>query len=151
MEFFAGKSWFWLALSAAVMWGIGYNLAEYLLKKGMSASGVILLEALFVLPLYALASVTLGSLKSDVDILWNDKKLIFIMAMGALTMFGGNLFILMSVSGKNASLTSLIEISYPIFVILFAWLFFRELHVNLWTFAGAGLILSGVALIYLKS
>ncbi len=42
----------------------------------------------------------------------------------------GALLIYMAIGEKNATLASLIEISYPLFVAFFAWVFFRETQFN---------------------
>ena len=52
-------------------------------------------------------------------------------------------------SAKNPTLASLIEISYPIFVVVFAWLFFREMQLNAMTLFGGLLVLAGVSVIIL--
>jgi len=60
----------------------------------------------------------------------------------------GGLLIYVAIGEKNATLASLIEISYPFFVALFAWIFFRETHFNLATIAGGLLILGGVLTVF---
>lgn len=62
----------------------------------------------------------------------------------------GALMTYLAIGGKNPTLTSLIEISYPLFVLLFTWLFFREVPLNIMAALGALLVLSGVALILLS-
>lgn len=52
-----------------------------------------------------------------------------------------------AMGAKNPTLVALIEISYPIFVVLFAWLFFREMQLNAVTLCGGVLVLAGVAVI----
>jgi drug/metabolite transporter (DMT)-like permease len=52
-------------------------------------------------------------------------------------------------SAKNPTLASLIEISYPLFVVVFAWLFFREMQLNPMTICGGLLVIAGVAVIIL--
>jgi drug/metabolite transporter (DMT)-like permease len=52
-------------------------------------------------------------------------------------------------SAKNPTLASLIEISYPFFVVLFTWVFFRQCQLNLSTMIGGLLILAGVFVIIL--
>jgi drug/metabolite transporter (DMT)-like permease len=52
-----------------------------------------------------------------------------------------------AMGAKNPTLVALIEISYPIFVVFFAWLFFREMQLNPMTLCGGLLVVSGVAVI----
>jgi drug/metabolite transporter (DMT)-like permease len=53
----------------------------------------------------------------------------------------------LSIASKNATLASLIEISYPVFVAVFAYLLFREIHVNPSVIIGGLLVFAGVAMI----
>ena len=57
----------------------------------------------------------------------------------------GALLIYIAIGEKNATLASFIEISYPFFVAVFAWLFFRETQFSWPTVFGGLLILGGVA------
>jgi drug/metabolite transporter (DMT)-like permease len=55
------------------------------------------------------------------------------------------------VRGRNATLASLIEISYPAFVAVFAWLLFREWQLNAGVLLGALLVFAGCTLIIVNS
>lgn len=46
----------------------------------------------------------------------------------------------------NATFVSMIEVAYPLFVVLFSFLFFRTVP-NLWFFAGGALIMASTLLI----
>lgn len=151
MGLFAGQAWFWMAISAALLWGVGYNLSEFLMKKGITPIGLMLANTLLVLPLYIALFFRIGKPAQDFAIMTQDKGVFLALLLAAVTVMGGNLLILSSVASKNASLASLIEISYPLFVIFFAWLAFREVQVNAWTAVGGAMILAGVAVIYLKN
>jgi len=52
-----------------------------------------------------------------------------------------------AMSAKNPTIVSLIEISYPLFVVIFAWLFFREMQLNPMTICGGLLVIAGVTVI----
>ncbi|HXL25188.1 MAG TPA: EamA family transporter, partial [Chthoniobacterales bacterium] len=60
---------------------------------------------------------------------------------------GAYLFNALAIHQKNATLASLLEISYPLFIILFTALFFREIHLDLVGMIGAMLILLGCVLV----
>ena len=53
----------------------------------------------------------------------------------------------LAISGKNATLASLIEMTYPVFVVLFAYLFYRQVHVTPSVMIGGFMILVGAGLI----
>lgn len=136
--------WYVSAIAAAVVWGVHYPLVDYALKR-VSVPAVLLLTALpilLVLPLYQ------RTLKDDYQVwralTWSDRAPILAIAVTSLV---GALLLYVSIAGKNATLTSLIEISYPVFVAVFAFVLFRELHINASVVVGAALVFSGVALI----
>jgi len=54
-----------------------------------------------------------------------------------------------AIGEKNATLASLIEISYPLFVAFFVWLFFREVQFNIATVSGALLVFAGISMVCL--
>ena len=64
-----------------------------------------------------------------------------------LTSLAGSVLLYLSIRSRNATMASLIEISYPFFVALFAYLLFRDVHLNRNILFGAVLVFSGVALI----
>jgi drug/metabolite transporter (DMT)-like permease len=47
----------------------------------------------------------------------------------------------------DRTLASLIEMTYPIFVVLFAYIFYRQMHVTTSVFIGGLMVLMGAGLI----
>ena len=68
-----------------------------------------------------------------------------IVAVIATTSAG--MLIFLSIQAKNATLSSLIEISYPLFTAFFAWALFRQATLNMATIIGAALIFIGVLIV----
>jgi len=60
---------------------------------------------------------------------------------------GAYLFNALAINQKNATLASLLEISYPLFIILFTAIFFRQIHLDLIGMTGAALIFIGCVLV----
>lgn len=136
--------WYIAAIAAAIIWGVHYPLVDYALKR-VSVFSVLLLTALpilLILPLYQ------QTLKNDYAVWralsWAERVPILALSVTSLL---GAVLLYVSIAGKNATLASLIEISYPVFVALFAYLMFRELHLNASVAIGAVLVFCGVALI----
>mgnify|MGYP006780270973 CR=1 FL=1 len=75
----------------------------------------------------------------------------WLIGMIALTSLAGTVLLYMAVRGRNATLASLIEISYPAFVAVFAWLLFREWQLNSGVLLGALLVVAGSTLIIVNS
>lgn len=141
--------WIVYALSAAVIWGVSYAASGRVIERGMTPLGFFFCYAFFgaVAAGVALAfSGKLGGLPGEVRSLGGDW---IWFAVAVFTSAAGALLIYMAIGEKNATLASLIEISYPFFVAVFAWLFFRDVQFNLATILGGALILSGVAVVFL--
>lgn len=140
--------WYLPAIAAAVVWGLHYPLIEHALKR-VSLTTVVLLTAA---PMALVALVFPARLADDWRALttlpWGERGLIGLIA---LTSLAGTVLLYLAVRGRNATLASLIEISYPAFVALFAWLLFREWQLNAGVLFGAALVFAGTALIIVNS
>lgn len=140
--------WMVYAISAAVIWGISYAASGRVIDRGMTPMSFFFCYALFgALAAAAVLGMTgkLGGVPMEVralgkDMLW--------FAIAIVTSAGGALLIYMAIGESNATLASLIEISYPFFVAVFAWVFFRETQFNLPTVLGGVMILGGVAVVF---
>jgi len=113
--------------------------------KRLSVYSVLLIS---VIPIVLLMPVFLRDITRDVQVyhaLPSAEQ--WLIAVVAVTSTLGALFLYMAVSSRNATLASLIEITYPVFVVFFACLFFRQLQINLSVIAGGILILIGAGLI----
>jgi drug/metabolite transporter (DMT)-like permease len=136
--------WYVTAIGAALVWGVHYPLVDHALKK-LSLVSVLLLTAL---PIVVLALFFHRTLAADYAV-WTTLDTgprIRVLAL-ALTSLLGSVLLFLSIAGKNATLASLIEISYPMFVAVFAWLLFREIHVNPSVIIGGLLVFAGVVMI----
>lgn len=140
--------WYVPAIAAAMVWGLHYPLIEHALKR-VSLTTVVLLTAL---PMALVALAFPARLAEDWKVIGalpaGERALIGLIA---LTSLAGTVLLYLAVRARNATLASLIEISYPAFVALFAWLLFREWQLNAGVLLGAGLVFAGTALIILNS
>jgi drug/metabolite transporter (DMT)-like permease len=136
--------WYVAAIGAAVVWGLHYPLIDFALKR-LSLVSVLVLTALPILAVTPFFHRTLAADYGAWRSLPAGEQLTILSLM--LTSLAGALLLFLSIAGKNATLAALLEISYPVFVVLFAWLLFREWHVNASVVFGALLVFSGVALI----
>jgi len=136
--------WYISAILAAVVWGIHYPLIGHTLKY-LSLPGLLLLTTL---PVLLLAPLFSHALANDLRVLqassWPERLLLL---APALTSLVGAVLLFNAIGAKNATLASLIEIAYPAFVVLFAWLLFREIHLTTSALIGGVLVMSGVVLI----
>jgi drug/metabolite transporter (DMT)-like permease len=139
--------WLFYALGAAVIWGINYAASGRLLERGMSPPTLFFIDLVFgtaavgaLITFTGKWSATMLELRSArPDFLW------LIVAVAAATVAG--LFIFLSIQAKNATVASLIEVTYPLFTAFFAWTLFRQTTLNTATIIGALLIFAGVLIV----
>lgn len=140
--------WYVPAIAAAVVWGLHYPLIEHALRR-VSLPSVVLLTALpMALVALAFPARLLADWRAVMTLPPGERLLI---ALIAVTSLMGTVLLYLAVRGRNATLASLIEISYPAFVAMFAWLLFREWQLNAGVLFGALLVFAGSALIIVNS
>lgn len=140
--------WLVYAVGASILWGLDYALTEKILKK-ISFPTLLSIELFFGFISMLAISLVLGSYKTDFHTITNSKTLLYLVIGITLSFAFANTFIVLSIQGKNASIAGLIEIAYPLFIVLFSWLLFKENNLNLATWIGGGLVFVGVSVIYL--
>ena len=140
--------WYVTAIAAAMVWGIHYPLIDHALKK-LSLFSVLLITVLPLLILVPFFSNDIAQdLKTFNQLPGFDKLAI---ASIAITSVLASVLLFMSINNKNATLASLIEITYPVFVVLFAFVIFRQIHLNASVITGGMLIMAGAALIIVNN
>src|ERR1700746_155644 len=134
-------TWWMYALISAACWGAQYVLMESLFRRvdfaaGFSvfslANGILVSGILWLL----YPRQNWAKLCESWPIIW---MVIFYLIFGS----GAYLFNALAINEKDATMASLLEISYPLFIILFTLIFLRQLHLNAIGFGGAVLIFSG--------
>lgn len=136
--------WYIAALGAAITWGIYYPLVDMALKR-ISLYSIILLS---VIPVLLAMPFFLKTVSDDIEavkILPVSEQWV-IVSLGVIGLFG-EVMVYLAITGKNATLASLIEMTYPVFVVLFAYLFYRQMHVTASVFTGGLMIMIGSGLI----
>jgi len=146
--------WIILSLAAAMIWGLDYLFAEKVLQK-ISIPTFLALElsaAALTFLIYALfqgTSALFQDTRNDFSLLGRDRNTLLFLGISTTAFVLGNLLIVSSIKSSNATWAGLIEITYPLFIILFGWLLFREHHLTPGVIAGGGLIFAGVIVISL--
>jgi drug/metabolite transporter (DMT)-like permease len=136
--------WYIAALGAALMWGVHYPLVGFALQR-ISLIGVLLIS---VIPVFFLAPFFATQINTDMQ---NFRGLPLseqlIVSVIGITSLAGAAFVYLAIGSKNATLASLIEITYPVFVALYSYLMFRHVQVNASVIIGGLMLIAGAGLI----
>lgn len=131
-----------------MFWGLNYVIAEKLFQNKIGPIVVLGVEMLVGAITFLTIGWWNGQLQKGILSICNDRHLLFLMFMAVVSMTVGNLMIAMSIESKNATLAGLIEVSYPIFIVLASFLLFGDNHFTPSVFVGGSLIFTGVFVIY---
>jgi len=137
--------WVVYAIIAAVFWGMNYALTEKVLHS-IAPVTLLALEMFVGTLVFSVASYFTTwaqdkvTLASQPDVFWLTIAEIVVLLLGSF-------FIIISIYSKNATVAGIIELIYPLFIILFTWLFFGENHVNASVVIGGMFIFVGVLII----
>ena len=137
-------TWFYYSLAAAMFWGVSYTLSEKILRK-VDVSTYLAYSYLFEFLIIFLFGCKTGKLKLDLQTI--ESSTWALMTLIAILQLCGNYCISTSIQGKNASLASIIEISYPFFTIASTYLLFKENQVTFGSIVGSAFVFIGVAII----
>jgi drug/metabolite transporter (DMT)-like permease len=147
---FGSFTWGIYALLASVSWGLVYVLEEKLLRGGLSPVALQLFVGLVSMPIYVALFYTLKNKKEQLTIVTDNPSLIWSLVIAGVLIVAANLFILFAVQEKNATLVSVLEITYPIFTFIFAMWLLGDTQLNAGTLIGASFIALGTGVILLK-
>jgi drug/metabolite transporter (DMT)-like permease len=140
-----GMAWWIYALLSAACWGAQYVLMETLFRKVDFAAAFSFLSLANGLLVAAILWVLYP--RQNWAKLGESWLIIWLIVLYLLFGSGAYLFNAFAINQKNATLASLLEISYPLFIILFTAVFLRQLHLNIPGLLGTVLILIGCLLV----
>ena len=148
---FLTEKWMVYALTAAMLWGASYAASGPGFRLGIPPLVFYFCYSLFGMVMSFILLFSQGKMGMVCSQLRNlgPSAGWFLFSVFAASL--GALMTYLAIGAKNPTLASLIEISYPLFVVLFTWLFFRELQLNLMTFFGSVLVIIGVTTILLNA
>ena len=136
--------WLVFAGLAAMLWGLNYVVEEKLLQT-FSVMEMLFFSSLFMTLfiggycLYFRCMPTFGLIRNT-STFW--LLLMLVSHVAAIYL------ILLSIQMAASHQAAIVEITYPLFTVLFSWLFFK-VRIHLSFFVGGGLILAGSGVILL--
>lgn len=139
--------WLLYSILAALFWGILYVLKEKIYGE-ISIYTSIAISTFFVFLVTFIVTLSSGTLKADLVHIVSSRTLFWYVLAGVGILLSAEIFIASSIVAKNATLAGLIEISYPIFIALFSYIFFKQ-GIAWQTILGGLIIFIGIAVIYI--
>ena len=138
--------WFFFALASAVLFGLHYVFLERILQR--IPISVVYVWGCIVPGIATAAYFWLTSRPIGPATIVQDRTTVFLFLGAQATLIAAGLCVLSAVSkSQNAALASLIQISYPLFIVAFSWLIYQEAKINALSIMGAVLIAAGVVLV----
>jgi drug/metabolite transporter (DMT)-like permease len=142
--------WALYAIVAAILWGVDYALTEKALQS-IRFPVLLCIELFFGFLTMLGIAIFSGSYKTDLTGLLSSTRTMSLVVAIVVAFNIANMFIVLSIGDKNATVSGFIEISYPLFIALFSWLFFRENNLSAGAVLGGIFVLAGVSLIYFSN
>ena len=133
------------------MWGFGYALSEKVMKDSFHPLFIMIITGFLYLTLSLVAAYFTNNLKSGFQTITNNPNSLISVSLVSLSVVVGSFLILYAITLKNATMVNLIEITYPIFTLIFAYIIMKEVQITPATLLGGLLIFAGIGVIYLKA
>lgn len=139
--------WVIFAIAASAFWGLSYVFHEQVYRH-LSIYTTIAVHATVLAVTFILLALAKGFLREDIATILSSQKVVSLLIASITVFMLAELFIALSIVSKNATLAGLIEISYPIFIAIFAYLLFRESELNTGIAIGGAIIMLGVLVVF---
>ena len=141
--------WLWLTLLASICWGASYVIAEILLKKNNIPYSIILLStSIFTFGFWIFLNVfTQSSVITSLKSVFSNNTVLAMILINSILIVLALIFTYMAIGEKNAALVTFLEISYPVFVVLFSLLLIPNFILNVYHVIGFVLIFSGAMIL----
>ena len=136
--------WYGFALTAAVVWGLHYILIDRALTTISPITAYWMPTLIMVLGLPFFSDTLIKDFKAVYVADWTVQLSVAIIAF---TSFIASMSLYKAIQLHNPVHASLIEMSYPVFIVIFSYLILKENHFDLPTMIGGGLMMSGAAVI----
>jgi len=141
------------SIVAAIVWGLHFNMVAKIMKTlPLDLNTPITLFMITAAPIFLLLPFNYQRVFENLATLWHAENGIrySVLVLIFTTVIAANLLYVAMQLSPNPTIASLIDITYPLFIAIVAWLLFRENHLDWSVLVGGGLILSGSMLIVWK-
>ena len=134
------------AILTSILWGLIYTLYQKLL---VNVNPLVIVFVSSLVPTIILLPLLLFNDNPLVKLYTLDKNTLYLLLLTSILAVLANVTLYLSIQSLNATIASIIEISYPLFIILFSYLLFKY-SPNVYTLIGALFIFIGVTLVIVK-
>lgn len=145
--------WWVFSLLAAIVWGVHFNMVARIMKAlPKDIFTPITLFMVTAVPIFILLPLGYKKIFANVDQMWNSgaELRISLIVLIFTTIVAANLLYIAMQLSTNPTIAALLDITYPLFIALVAWLLYRDNHLDWSVLLGGGLILAGSMLIVWK-
>jgi drug/metabolite transporter (DMT)-like permease len=139
--------WFFLATVASMCWGVAYILAEHIFKR-VSVFTTLAIEALLMGLVFLFIAIKDGDFKKDLATIGSSMNLSLVLLTFVVVSTIAELAINFSISEKDATLAGFVEISYPFFIALAAYLIYGQEELHPGTAIGGIIVFIGACIIF---
>jgi drug/metabolite transporter (DMT)-like permease len=139
--------WMVYAVAAAALWGLEYAIMGRLLDGRLSPLSLLAIQMAVGTLLIGSVALATGSFHRDVGTITSNATTLRLIVISSLVFALGSYMIATSIQEGNAVLAGLVEISYPLFILLFLIMFGWNEPIGLRALFGGGLILAGAILV----
>jgi drug/metabolite transporter (DMT)-like permease len=139
--------WMVYAVMAAALWGLEYAIMGRLLDGRLSPLSLLSIQMAVGTLLIGSVALASGSFHRDMGTITSNTVTLRLIVVSSLVFSLGSYMIATSIQEGNAVLAGLVEISYPVFILLFLVLFGWNEPIGPRALVGGGLILAGALLV----
>jgi drug/metabolite transporter (DMT)-like permease len=129
------------AFIASITWGLLYNFDQKILLKTSPLTMFLVGGIMQILVLIPYAFTQTGS--KDIALILSDKNQLGLLFIAEMLCVVAGVAILYAVKNLTAPIASIFEISYPLFVMLFAFVIFPNTEFSFKTLLGGAFIFTG--------
>lgn len=145
--------WWFYSITAAIVWGLHFNMVAKITKAlPQDLNTPITLFMITAAPIFLLLPFNYQRVFENLVTLWQAENQIRVSVLVLIftTIIAASLLYIAMQLSPNPTIASLLDITYPLFIAIVAWLLYRENHLDWSVLIGGGLILSGAMLIVWK-
>ena|SRR3990167_4516071 len=141
--------WLVTALASSVLWGVVYSISGYLYHKNDPIHPFTTLFWTAAVGVVVYFSLGYRVIVKDTKNIIAESNILYLVVFEVICSILGYIFICIATKDANATVVSMVEITYPFFVLIFSYYFFGEGDLlTTRNLLGGGLILSGIFVLW---